>query len=84
MTTYKFRLSPFQNLHLSEEETELRLNACLEDAKNGFETATVTLEDDILSISVVNKDDLSTDECLERFKSILVNGSLSLFAERLF
>jgi hypothetical protein len=83
MTTYKFRLSPFQNLHLSEEETELRLNACLEDAKNGFESATVTLEDDVLSISVGNKDDLSTEECRERLKSIIVNGSLFLFAEQL-
>lgn len=83
MRTYKFRLSPFQNLQLSKEEAELRFNACLEDAKSGFETATVTLEDDVMSISVGNNDDLSAEECRERFKSILVNGSLFLFAEQL-
>lgn len=84
MLDYKFKLSPFQNMYLSEEEKEARFDACLEDAKNGFETATVTLDDDILSISVNSKDQLSEDECLKRFKDILINGSLSLSAKPLF
>nr|WP_314549211.1 hypothetical protein [uncultured Pseudomonas sp.] len=83
MQDYKFKLIPFQNMDWSEEEKEARLRACLEDAKNGFDAATVTLDDDVLSISVGSKDELSAEECRERFKSILVNGSLFLFAEQL-
>ncbi|MNC53772.1 hypothetical protein D3C75_1032110 [compost metagenome] len=84
MQDYKFRLTPFQNMHFSEEETEARFSACVEDARNGFEEATVTLENDVLCISVKSKDDLSEDECLKRFKDILINGNLSLFAQPLF
>lgn len=84
MLDYKFKLSPFKNMYFSEEEKEARFNACLEDARNGFETATVTLDEDVLSISVSSKDDLSEEDCLKRFKDILIDGSLSLFAERLF
>lgn len=84
MLHYKFKLSPFQNMNFSQEEKEARFSACLEDAKNGFEAATVTLDNDILSISVGSEDQLSKSECLKIFKEILVNGSLSLFAQPLF
>lgn len=84
MQDYKFKLIPFQNMDWSEEEKEARLIACLEDARNGFDAATVTLDDDVLSISVGSKDELSEDECLNKFKNILIDGSLSLFAQRLF
>lgn len=84
MLDYKFKLSPFQNMHFSQEEKEVRFNACLEDVKNGFEAATVTLDDDVLSISVGSKDQLSEGDCLKRFKEILVNSNLCLFAQPLF
>lgn len=84
MQNYQFKLSPFQNMHWSEEEKEARLKACLEDAKNGFEAADVTLDGVILTISVNSKGDMSKEECLKRFKDVLINGSLSLFAEPLF
>jgi len=83
MKSYKFELTPFQNMHFSEEEVEARLNACLEDARNGFEEATVTLENNILCISVESKDALSEEDCLKRFKEVLVHGGLSLFARPL-
>ncbi|WP_312931481.1 hypothetical protein [Pseudomonas sp.] len=84
MQDYKFRLIPFQNMHFSEEEAEARFVACLEDTRDGFGEATVTLEDSILCISVKNKNELSEEDCLKRFKEILVNGSLSLSAQPLF
>lgn len=83
MQSYKFELTPFQNMHLSEDEAEARINACLEDTRNGFEEATVTLEDNVLCISVESKDTLSEEDCLQRFKEILINGNLSLFARPL-
>jgi len=84
MQDYKFRLTPFQNMHFSEEEKEARFNACLEDARNGFDSAAVTLDDDVLTISVKSKNDLSKEECLKMFREVLINGGLSLFAEPLF
>ena len=84
MLNYEFALIRFHNMDWSEEEKEARLRACLEDAKNGFDAATVTLDGNVLSISVDSKDELSEDDCLKRFKDILINGSLSLFAQRLF
>lgn len=83
MQSYKFELTPFQNMQFSREEAEARINACLEDARNGFEEATVTLEDNVLRISVESKDTLSEEDCLKRFKEILINGNLSLFARPL-
>ena len=83
MQSYKFELTPFQNMHLSKEEAEARINACLEDARNGFEEATVTLEDNVLCISVESTDILSEEDCLKRFREILINDSLSLFARPL-
>lgn len=84
MQDYKFQLIPFQNMHFSEDEAKARFIACLEDTRNGFEEAIVTLEDDVLSISVKNKDELSEEDCLKRFREILIKGSLSLFAKPLF
>lgn len=84
MQDYKFKLAPFQNMHFSEDEKEARFNACLEDARNDFEEATVTLEDDVLCISAKSKDILSEEDCLKRFRDILINGSLQLSAQRLF
>lgn len=84
MQDYKFKLTPFQNMHFSEDEKEARFNACLEDARNKFEQATVTLEDDVLCITVEDKDKLSEDDCLNQFREVLVNGSLYLFAQPLF
>lgn len=83
MQSYKFELTPFQNMNFSKEEAEARINACLEDARNGFEEATVTLEDNVLCISVESKDTFSEDDCLKRFKEILINGNLSPFAKPL-
>ncbi|WP_146017994.1 MULTISPECIES: hypothetical protein [Pseudomonas] len=80
MQDYKFKLAPFQNMHFSEEEKEIRLSACLEDARSEFEEAIVTLENDVLSISAQN---LSEDECLKRFRNILTKGGLSLSAQPL-
>jgi hypothetical protein len=78
MQNYKFELAPFQNMHFSEEEIEARIIACLEDARNGFEEATVTLEDNVLCISVDSKDALSEEDCKNRFRKVLIDGNLSL------
>ena len=84
MQDYKFRLAPFQNVDFSEDEKEARFIACLEDARNKFEQATVTLEDDVLCITVKTKDELPEDDCVNKFREVLVDGSLYLFAEPLF
>lgn len=84
MQDYQFKLLPFQNMYWSEEEKEARLNACFEDARNGFDAADVKIDGDILTISVNDEVDMSKEECLKRFKDVLIKGSLSLFAEPLF
>jgi hypothetical protein len=84
MLNYEFKLASFQNVYWSEEEEEARFKACLDDASKGFEGAVVTLDGDILKISVSSESELSQEECLKRFKDILIGGGLSLFAKPLF
>lgn len=80
MKTYSFRLHQFHYDDLSQDELDMKLKACVEDAKNIFETADVNLIGDILSISVSDQDELSAIACQKKFKAILQQESISLGA----
>ncbi|GJB85267.1 hypothetical protein KAM380_097320 [Aeromonas caviae] len=81
MRTYRFKLHKFYYDDLSQDELEMKFKACAEDARNLFETADVSLIDDILSISVSDQDELSAIDCREKFKEILQQESILIGAE---
>lgn len=80
MKTYSFKLHQFHYDDLSQDELDMKFKACVEDARNAFETAEVNLTDDILSISVSDQDELSAEGCQERFKKILQQEGILLGA----
>jgi len=82
--SYSFKLHPFANDDLSPDELEMKVRACWEDAAQEFETADVSLNDNTISISVSNGDELTAKNCKERFKRILQQDSICLGANPLF
>lgn len=81
MKTYSFKLHQFHYDDLSQDELDMKFKACVEDARNVFETADVNLVGDILSISVSDQDELSDIDYKEKFKEILQQDSILLGAE---
>lgn len=82
--SYSFTLHPFTKDDLSQDEFEMKLRACMEDTAQQFETADVSLNDNTISISVSNGDELTAKDCKERFKRILQQDSICLGANPLF
>lgn len=82
--SYSFKLYPFANDDLSPDEFGIKVTACREDAAQEFETADVSLNDNTISISVSNGDELTAKDCKERFKRILQQDSICLGANPLF
>lgn len=82
--SYSFKLHPFANDDLSPGELEMKVRACWEDAAREFGRADVSLDDNTISISVSNGDELTAKDCMDRFKRILQQDSICLGANVLF
>lgn len=84
METYSFKLHQFHNDDLSEDELEMKMEGCVEAARQEWPNADVSLTGSTLSVSVSSVSELTAADCKEKFKRILQRDSITIGATLLF